>query len=100
MNQKDEVPEVHAAWTNKLAFAAKHAFHDFFFQMMDLSPLDECMDSPDVEISEMTCRTGGSAASAAEAKPDRWFCLPDKPGDDPVIRIKINLPVLADRISK
>jgi hypothetical protein len=100
MNRKDQVPEVNAARANKLAFTTEHAFHDFFFQLLNFPPLNEGMDQPDVEIREMAGRTGGSAASAAHAEPDRRFSFVDKPGHFPVIRIEINLPVFADRIAK
>jgi len=100
MDRKDQVSQVNAARTNKLAFAAEHAFHNFFFEVLQFSPLYKGMDPPDVEIREMTCRTGCSAASAAHAQPDRRFDLVDEPSYFPVIRIEINLPVLTDRVTK
>ena len=100
MYGKDQVSKVHATRANELAFSAEHAFHDFFFQMVDFSPLKEGQNLPDVEIRELPGRTGGSTASASHTETDRRFDFIDDPRYFPVIRIVINLPVVTDPITK
>jgi hypothetical protein len=70
MDLYNKVPQIDSPRTNQLAFAAEHAFSDFFLQMHGFSPLDQSVDPPDVEICKMPGRTGCRATSASHTKPD------------------------------
>jgi hypothetical protein len=98
MNGKNQVSKVDAARAYKLAFTAQHAFHDFFFQVKEFSPLNQGMDLPDVQFREMSGCTGCRAASASHAKPDGGLYFIDKVSNTLVVGIKINLTVFADRV--
>jgi hypothetical protein len=100
MDREDQVPEADAPRADQLAFAAKHALHDFLLQSFRFSPPDEGMKAPDVEFGEMTDRTGRGTTAATVTFPDGGFHRGDKIDHLPVIPVIIDLAVLADRITE